>query len=231
MIVRSRLPWPLRWAVLALALGFSAALSLWAFEVGKGLAGLERQGSHEVQRLRDELAQVRSDRDRAQSIANTAESLMRAERATQETLARQVKALEAETAALKDDLGFFERLLPTASPQPLALRGLQAEVHVPGQLQFQLLLMRGEKAAADFIGRYDVVVSGLLDGRPWSQSLAERGGQRPLQFRQYQRVRGQIGFPPQALVQAMHVRVFDTQGGVKASGSLSVDAPGGASTE
>ena len=35
VIVRSHLPWPLRWAVVALALGFSAALALWAFEFGK----------------------------------------------------------------------------------------------------------------------------------------------------------------------------------------------------
>ena len=32
MIVRSHLPWPLRWVVLAVAFGFSAALALWAFE-------------------------------------------------------------------------------------------------------------------------------------------------------------------------------------------------------
>ena len=31
MIVRSRLPWPLRWAVAAVVLGFSAAIALWAF--------------------------------------------------------------------------------------------------------------------------------------------------------------------------------------------------------
>lgn len=224
MIVRSRLPWPVCWAVLALALGFSAALSLWAFEFGKGLTGLERGEAADIQKLREELAQVRGDRDRAQSIANTAESLLRAERAAQDTLARQVKALEADAAALKDDLGFFEQLLPAASPQSLALRGLQAEVAMPGQLHFQLLLMRGEKAAAEFVGRYDVVMSGLLDGRAWSQAFAEHGGLRPIQFRQYQRVQGQVSFPAQALVQAVHVRVFDKQGGVKASGSLRIEA-------
>jgi hypothetical protein len=39
MIVRSHLPWPLRWAVVALMFGFSAALALWAFEFGKEIAG------------------------------------------------------------------------------------------------------------------------------------------------------------------------------------------------
>ena len=42
MIVRSHLPWPLRWMAAALMLGLSAALGLWAFEFGKSIAGLDR---------------------------------------------------------------------------------------------------------------------------------------------------------------------------------------------
>jgi hypothetical protein len=41
VIVRSHLPWPLRWAVAAVVLGFSGALALWAFETGKELAGVQ----------------------------------------------------------------------------------------------------------------------------------------------------------------------------------------------
>ncbi|MBL8301163.1 MAG: hypothetical protein JNM26_00155, partial [Ideonella sp.] len=52
MIVRSHLPWPLRWAVAALVLGFSAALALWAFEFGKSIAGLDRDAKLELAHLR-----------------------------------------------------------------------------------------------------------------------------------------------------------------------------------
>ena len=52
MIVRGRLPWPLRWAVVAPVLGFSAALALWAFEFGKNVAGLDRRSTDELQQLR-----------------------------------------------------------------------------------------------------------------------------------------------------------------------------------
>ena len=58
MIVRSHLPWPLRWVVLALAFGFSAALALWAFEFGKEIAGLERGAKEELGQLRAELKTV-----------------------------------------------------------------------------------------------------------------------------------------------------------------------------
>jgi len=77
MIVRSHLPWPLRWAVLALMLGFSAALALWAFEFGREIAGLDRQEPVERTDQQVELQQLRAERDKAQSIANTAESLLK----------------------------------------------------------------------------------------------------------------------------------------------------------
>ena len=51
MIVRSHLPWPLRWAVAAVVLGFSAAIALWAFEFGKDIAGLDRDAKAQVAQL------------------------------------------------------------------------------------------------------------------------------------------------------------------------------------
>src|SRR5882757_2272088 len=80
MIVRSHLPWPIRWAVVALVLGFSAALALWAFEFGKSIAGLDRRSVDELRQLRVEVAKLRAEREEAQSVANTAQSLLTAEK-------------------------------------------------------------------------------------------------------------------------------------------------------
>src|SRR6185503_83 len=91
VIVTRHLPWPLRWAVIALVFGFSAAIGLWAFEFGKDIAGLERDAKEELLRLRVEVEQLREDRDKSQSVANTAESLLKAERVAQERLVQQLK--------------------------------------------------------------------------------------------------------------------------------------------
>ena len=72
--VRSALPWPLRWVVIALVLGFCAAVALWAFEFGKEISGLDRGAREEMQRLREEVQTLRVERDKAQSIANLSES-------------------------------------------------------------------------------------------------------------------------------------------------------------
>lgn len=221
MTVRSHLPWPLRWAALAVALGFSAALALWAFEFGKGIAGLDHESRQAVQALaeaRSQMETMRQDRERAQSIANAADSLIKAERATQQRLGEQVKTLEMENQALKDDLGFFERLLP-ATGEGLAVRGFQASTAAPGQLQFQLLVMQqGGRAQPEFRGRYEVLVSGTLDGNAWSMPTPLAS--KPLQVRQYQRVDGLAEFPAKAVIKRVQVRVLDEQGRLQATQSI-----------
>ena len=57
---------------------------------------------------------ARRSATRAQSIANTADSLLKTERVTQDRLNQQLSQAEAEIISLKGDLGFFERLLPAA---------------------------------------------------------------------------------------------------------------------
>jgi hypothetical protein len=214
MIVRSHLPWPLRWAVAALMLGFSAALGLWAFEVGRGWAGLEAPGKVDASVLREELAVLRGERDKALSIANTAESLLKAERAAQQQLVQQLKAAETENMSLKADLGFFERLLPAQSVEGVSIRGLQAEVIAPGQIRVQLLVMQPGKTLPEFHGRYDITFTGLLDGKPWNHQGS--GGAQLLQVKQHLRIDGMVDYPAQAVVKTVQVRLMDTRGAVKA---------------
>ncbi len=221
--VRSHLPWPVRWAVVALMLGFSGALALWAFDVGRSIAGLNTGGrdmSEQLTQLRQQLDEARHDRDAAQSVANSADSLLKTERVTQQRLAEQVKSLESENLALKDDLGFFERLLP-ASSEGLSIRGLVVEPQGGGQWHYQLLLMQqGGRKQADFTGRIELLPSGLKDGRPWidpAHTVAQA-----LSFKQYRRVDGHFPLPSGVVVKQVQVRVLDESGAVRASQSISL---------
>lgn len=216
MIVRSRLPWPLRWAAAALVLGFSAAIALWAFEFGRGIAGLDGHSREELERLRAEVVRLRADNDRAVSVANTAESLLRAERAAQEQLAQTVRQLERESQQLKADLGFFERLLP-ASGQGLMVRGLQAERQAPGQLRWQVLVMQAGREVPEFSGWVEVLAMGQFNGRPWAQTMA--GGPRQMKIRRYARLEGLIDHPPEVQLKAVQVRVTDDSGVLRISQS------------
>ncbi len=221
MSVRSHLPWPVRWVLAALVLGFSGAIGLWAFEFGRNIAGLNpgaRPASDDLQQVRQQLDDTRQERDRAQSLANAADSLIKAERATQTRLTDQVKALESENQALKDDLGFFERLLP-ASSEGLSVRGLQADLPAQGQLRFQVLVMQhGGRVQPEFKGRYELLLSGTFDGKPWIQPGPVVS--QPLQFKQYRRVDGTVQYPANAVVKQVQVRVLDDNGKEVATQSL-----------
>lgn len=212
--IRSHMPWPLRWVVLAIAFGFSASLALWAFEFGKEIAGLERTSKEELAQMRTELETLRAERERAQSIANTADSLLKTERVTQDRLSQQLRQAEAEILGLKADLGFFERLLPTAG-DGLAVRALQAEPVQPGQLRYQLLVMQSGRSPPEFKGRYEFQLAGTLDGKPWT--FTPQPAQRALALKQYARVEGMLDHPEAAVVKSVQVRVLDGNGGVRAS--------------
>ncbi len=207
MAVRSAMPWPLRWAGAAIVLGFCAAIALWAFEFGKDIAGLDTGAKEELLRLRIEMAKIREDRDKAQSVFNTSASLITAEKAAQERLATQVKALEAENRALRDDLGFFNKLIPTSGAEGVSIRGLQAEVLGGSQLKWQVLVIQPVKNAPEFRGKLEMSIAGTLNGKPWMMEIP--GGAQQLQFRQYRRIEGMVDLPAQAMVKNVSAKVVE----------------------
>jgi len=207
MKVRNALPWPLQWAAAAVVLGFCAAISLWAFEKGKELAGVDTVNREELMRLRDDADKLRGERDRLQSILNTSGSSITVERAAQERMAAQVRTLEAENRALREDLGFFEKLTASKGTGAVDIRGLQAEVLAGTQLKWQVLVIQPVKNAPEFRGRLELSFSGTREGKPWTMQLP--GGAQPLQFRQYRRLEGMVELPPQVVVTNVSARVVE----------------------
>jgi hypothetical protein len=207
MAVRSAMPWPFRWVIMAIVLGFCGAVALWAFEFGKNIAGLDTNGKEELVQLRAEVVRLREERDKAQSIANTSGSLLTAERAAQEKMAAQVRVLEADNRALRDDLGFFEKLIPSTGQDGVSIRGLYAEVVGERQLKWQVLVLQPVKNAPEFKGQIELTLAGLENGKPWTMALP--GGPQALQFRQYRRIEGIVDLPPQAVVKNVSARLVE----------------------
>jgi hypothetical protein len=167
--------------------------------------------------LRAEVERLRTEHERATAVANTSQSLLRAERATQQQLAQSVRELQEQKRSLEADLGFYERLLPAAGAT-LAVRGLSAEVRAPGQLRLRMLLTQGAKAGGEFVGRYEITLSGQQAGRPWTRTLP--GDPRELRVGQALRVESVLEHPPEAVVKAVQVRVLDQKGALKATQSV-----------
>ncbi len=219
MAVRSALPWPFRWAVLAVVFGFCAAIGLWAFEFGKVIAGLDGGAREELVRLRAENDKIKTERDRAQYVANTSQTLLTTEKAAQERLLARNRQLESDNLNLRDDLGFFEKLMPLASAEGISIRGLQAEVTEDRRLRWRVLLIQPQKNVAEFRGNLELTFTGLLNGKPWAMSLPD--GAQSVKFTQFGRFQGVLDLPPQALVKSVSVKVLEGSA-VKASQSASL---------
>lgn len=206
MAVRSALPWPFRWLLGAVVLGFSGSLAMWAFEFGRDIAGLDRESRQELSRLRNEVQTLRADLLVAQSVANTSESVLTAERSAQEQLAMRIRQLEADNEALRSDLGFFERLIPGADSGALSIRGLQAERLSDTQWRWQALMMQATKNAPDFKGGLEITFTGTLDGQPWS--MAHSPTPQSVLIKGYLRLEGIVDVPPSAMVKNVTARVL-----------------------
>ncbi|CAN7609910.1 hypothetical protein LJR074_004610 [Acidovorax sp. LjRoot74] len=205
--IRSALPWPFRWLALAVVLGFCAAVALWAFEFGKSIAGLDTVSRDEVLKMKAEITRLRDEGQERQTVALTAESLLATERAAKDSLVAQVRQLEADNRTLREDLGFFEKLIPAAKTDGLAIRALQAEVLGGMQLRWQVLVIQAARNAPEFNGRLELVLAGTQDGRPWTQTLPPQG--QPLQVKQYRRIEGVLDLPAHAVVKTVTARVLD----------------------
>ena len=207
MAVRGTLPWPVRWVLGAVMLGFSASIALWAFEFGKGIAGLDTNAKDELKLLRAEVILLRSDRDKALTVSNTSGSLLTAEKATHEKMATQIRQLESDNLMLRDDLGFFEKLLPASGADGVSIRSLQAELLSASQLKWQLLVIQPVKNAPQFNGQIEVTINGTLAGKPWMVNLP--GGAQILLFKQYRRVEGVLDLPPQTVVKTVTAKIVE----------------------
>lgn len=207
MAVRSALPWPFRWALLAVMFGFCAAIALWAFEFGKVIAGVDGPSTEQTIRLQVELERAQKERDEAQAIANTSQTLITAGRAAQEQLVARNKQLEQEILNLRDDLGFFEKLIPMSGVDSIAVRGLQAEVGDDGRLKWRVLLIQPQKTTAEFKGNLEFKLTGVLGGKPWQWADPEK--EVDIRFTQFGRFQGFLDLPPQAVVKTVSVRVLE----------------------
>lgn len=207
MAVRSAMPWPVRWVVGALMLGFSAAIALWAFEIGRDIAGLDTKSKQELAALREEVTQLRAEREKALSVANTSGSLLITEKAAQEKMASLIRQLETENRSLRDDLGFFERLLPAGAGEAASIRSLQAEMLSVTQLKWQVLVIQPVKDAPDFNGSLELTLSGMQGDKPWTFTVP--AGAQLLQFKQYRRVEGVLDVPALTVVKTITAKVLE----------------------
>lgn len=79
------------------------------------------------------------------------------------------------------------------------------------QLKWQVLVIQAAAArnAPEFKGRLELVLAGVLNGKPWTQAFPPEG--QALQFRQYRRLGGVFALPLNVVVKTVTARVYEGQ--------------------
>lgn len=215
MTVNSTLPWPLRLLAAGILVGAGVLFTLWAYEQGRAWVGMPTSSSREqTEKASLELTTLRTERERHVASITAAESQLNIERSAQKQMASQLRNLEMENARLKEDIAFFESLMPgSIKTQGVAIRRMQAKLLAPEQLQYRLLVMQGGKAAKDFDGSLQLSVTVVQNGRSaiitFPDGKSSEINNFRLGFRHYQRLEGVLTLPSGVVVQSMQARVLE----------------------
>ncbi len=231
--IGAKMPWWLRLLSLFVGLALAAAAGVWLYEQGSTFAGFNKDSiQKELERLRSENKTLQEDRERLTKSSIASESGLMIEKSTAKQIAAQSKQLEAENAQLKEDLRFFESLLPTTGgADTISVRNLRGQLDLANNvLIVRLLVMQGGKQVNNFAGTVQVSAAGSADGRPmtWTYPVAGAAVEAvgKLNFSRYQRV--ELAIPlaatpvKTALLKSVQVKVM--QGGTvraQANGTVS----------
>ena len=233
--VRSRLPWPVTILLIAVVIGLAAAAALWAFEEGRRLTGPHDADLRAMNReLTTKLAAAQAERDKLAAAAGTVDSRLGMAEGAQQQMAEQIKALEAENGQLKEDLAFFDSLLPApANAAGIYVRSFRIarDEAQPTRWRFRVLLMQGGGKAfapvSEFEGQLALTLNVVQAGKPATIDFPGAGAGAAtapatrVKLTHYQRVEGWVDVPPGTTVKSVVVKVLK-DGKIKASQSISM---------
>jgi len=215
--VRSTMPLWLKAVFTFVTMAAAAAAGMGIYEYGRNYAGPDRRELRaEVDRLQTELRAVTADRDRLSAVTAAGEAQLKVEHAAQEQLVDQVRTLERESTKLKEDLSFFDSLLPAGTGNKgVVIRSFRIQPdEEPNQMRYRLLVQQSGKPEHDFIGSVELIVNFNQAGRgyvlqmPEPNAPPERVQQFALSFRYYQRVEGTFALPAGATAKSVKVVIL-----------------------
>ncbi|MEY3995937.1 MAG: putative exported protein [Pseudomonadota bacterium] len=176
-----------------IGLAFAAATGVWLYEQGANFAGFNKTTVYqELEQLRTDNKKLVADYDRLTRINISAESSLMIEKSTAKQVLAHNQNLETENAQLKEELHFFETLLPASgSIKAINIRNLQGQLDkVNNQLNVRLLVMQNGKQVNNFVGKLQFTITGTNAGQPMTINYPATGNSTDTQlnFNRYQRI-------------------------------------------
>ena len=217
MAVRAHVPW--YWRLLGIAvLGALVAGVGWAtYDFGMEFAGFRQsEAARALEKLSEQLKEREAELGELRSKVAAADRLVHMERATYADLSRQLKSLSDENAALREDLAFFQSLIPAGAKETAGLSINRFRVQpesVPGEYRYRLLLVQTGQRVKEFSGSVEFALNVEQNDRKFVVMLPPEGRrdakEYQVSFKHFQRVEGTFKIAPGTVVKSMQVRVFE----------------------
>lgn len=230
LAIRTHVAW--YWQVLALVAILSVSLSfaMWVYDSRRQAYGATNEDQvREIQALRNHVMELDAELTKMRTLAGNGENSLQIERATQRQLSQQVRSLEAENAALKEDLAFFEGLTQVSGEVQDGVRVERLRVEpaaVAGVYRYRLLVvnnsgrsLKSAKVDLQFVVKtrqsgQDVVI--VFPSDPESAKQPQT-----LDVKNFHRIEGEFVVPSGAEVLSVEVKLLQ-EGSVRAKQSVTL---------
>ncbi len=217
MSIRARMGvgWRIFWAIFTIAVFLGGGFVI--YEVGKRAGIADATGAvRERAQLNERVTELSNELARLRAANASSDSRIQMEKSAQGQLASQLQSVETENARLKEELTFFETLLPGGKGDRLTIHSLRVEPSgKPGEYRYRMLLFAGEvRRGQEFHGSLELVLDVERDDRkravitlPDVRTTSDSAYK--LSFQRIQRVEGLFRVEPTTRVKSVQVRVLE----------------------
>jgi hypothetical protein len=183
---------------LAVALAWVAAVGAAWVVSGRLAAPQLAQTRTELATQRSALAERTTERDEARARLAVSERAAQVAQAANDALQETLREREQEVAALRADLGFYQRLVGGSDRRTLGVHTIVLKPMAGGRaFGFQVTLTQNLKKSALTEGTATLAVEGVRDGRAATVPWTELGDGKELRFafKYFQRLEGNLTLP------------------------------------
>ena len=190
-------------------------LSLLVGAIGWLVAQRNEAGTlgQEMEGLRQQLVTQREELNILRSTVGTGQNAVNIERASQQQLLGKIQSLEAQNAALREDMLLFERLMPVAGGvASVRVESFRVTQEAQGRFRYRLLLaFQPDRQNPDFHGHLQLAVDFVLFGKRAQLLLPDKRetvSDYQLELRHFLRREGVFELPEGAVLQGVEARVL-----------------------
>jgi multidrug efflux pump subunit AcrA (membrane-fusion protein) len=227
--VRTHVPWYWRALVIVGIVMLSVALSGWAFDAGRRIAGFDRSETEQaISELRTTNTALDEEVARLRAQLTASESSLKIEQASQQILADKNNELSAENARLKEELAVFERVakLDKKTESGVAVERLKIEHDSAGHYRFGFLIsLQGARRGKEAKLSLQIVATSKEDSQNAKIVLPTNDdpnlAQYEIELKNFRRIEGRFDLPGGVKWSLFDFRILE-DGVLRASQSISI---------